>query len=92
MHPLYTRRGIATSLAKLALEEADNLDLPIFLEATPVGAKTYTSKGWIGWGFETKERVALDLAPYGVHTALYENSLMWRDCKSVRELDLDFGA
>lgn len=84
VHPEYTRRGIATTLGRLAMKEADMLDLPIFIEASPMGAITYSSKNWV---FTTKKTLYLELQVYGIDSAveLYQNSLMWRERKSIRD-------
>lgn len=73
VHPEYTRQGIGARLVALPLKQADELKLPIYLEATPDGGKLYPSLG-----FQIKKKLSLSLAPYGVDADPYVNYMMWR--------------
>lgn len=72
--PQYQGRGIGKLLAKLALQEADELGLPVFLDSTPDGAQIYPSLG-----FDIKAQFTLDLRKYGVDEPAYVNYIMWRE-------------
>lgn len=73
VHPGYGRQGIGARLVAQAVKQADELNLPIYIEATPDGSKLYCSLG-----FEIQKQLSLSLAPYGVDAEPYVNYLMWR--------------
>jgi GNAT superfamily N-acetyltransferase len=58
--PEHHRKGAGTALLRWGVELADREGLPIRLEATPYGLGLYEK-----FGFETKEKVELDLRPWG---------------------------
>lgn len=62
----------------LAVKDADALNLPMYLEATPDGGKVYPRLG-----FEIKSELSYDLSPHGVQTKPYVNYIMWRKAPSI---------
>lgn len=46
-HPAYRRKGVGQSLLSWGVEQADNLDYELFLEATPYGRPLYEKNGLV---------------------------------------------
>ncbi|KAF4552486.1 Hypothetical protein D9617_10g074680 [Elsinoe fawcettii] len=50
-HPDHQRKGIGKVMMRWGLKKADELDVPIYLEASPAGRRLYEQSGFVSRGY-----------------------------------------
>lgn len=74
--PQYQKRGAASMLIKWGLQRADELNLPVYLESSPVAHDFYEKHG-----FKDVNKIEVDLTPFGGPGLVHSAPCMLRDAK-----------
>lgn len=73
-HPKFQKRGAASALIQWGVKKGEELNLPVYLEASGVGHPLYHKHG-----FEYIDVHSVDLTPYGGEGIIHRAPIMMKD-------------